>query len=1424
MTLVTQDGADMPLRCALVFGVAGVGSLTVNFRWRQPLLTAAGSFASLGCIVYFYLWLNDDLDTARLWLVGLLTHASLAVLGGLFTKSFFQRVFSEPLRNTGLVTSFLGLFPLVSSIDWTTLDACCLYTLWLGTIWLVVSWSEVWPFLFAAYQGALASVVLLGITLLLHEKEWFGNDPANLLHPWTLQSYALGLGSLSLFWTIARRTLAKQGRVKDLLEPGLWPVDWIILVGLIVWQMGIAVETVWPHVVRELTPRAMLDRGGLGELQRLVPLVPFAIGFAWLLLGILAVSLSIALWGKRPREAVLGLMVLALTVPVLLSIWFSQEQAAASALRWFLGSCFLLCSAMVWARGRLLLWADIPWPTTWNIPRLCRIMLIVLAVVPILGLTAMAVFFAFNGIDVAGADPGSLFAKISANASLLVPLGMIALGLAGHGVCENFAGYVFAAGLVILAIVTGGYALSTETFHAAEGIFTLQLGIITVSFWALVWLWSGRWRTIPLLGTQVLLGIVGNLVLLLAALIAILIDPSGAWLEFEEQAGHLSGWIGLLATMTAALWCMRLTSPQRAIHVLGGGGMGLCILAACLAAGGDPSGWRAYHVLTLAGTFLALALLIASWTGSSLPALGPLFWSAQRRARAATILKECCPGPSTRRWVEVCTAAVVLLALGGAWGDPGKPYWSGAATLAVSILFGAMAVWVRRPAYVYVSGLLVNLVGFLVWQAWLVERWHMQVWFIIGPDLFDRFMLLQVLCLAISSGCWSLLELGLRRREPPVDLRGEAIPFAHAAAVLAVHVLAILILVAVISGLFHLQVYLGGSMTWLALVFTLAALVVCWWDPEAGEWGLPAAPIFVLGLAGFGLALHQSSLKPRDLGWWTALLLAAYLLAIAVFVRFTSKLALFGRRLRMAARAESWFASWLLPAQIMIGIVVLALSGWICLDFPTRGERLAGALAVLFLVGAGFLLAAPWSELSAAYPALSNPHIVGFVSLSLGVVATTLASWAMLDNDFPAGWLHRNVLLLAVLVLFAGFYRAGLGRKPASENLWTLCARRLGPFLGITAVLVLATVLIQEFLLYDVASRHTPMVLAAVLLVAGLLAAVVGAGLWLAVSSHNPMGLSMRGRVWCVWTVEIVLVLLLVHLRLNVPDLFPGFLSRNWALVLMTLGFLGVGLGELCRRRNLPMLAEPLGRTGLALPLLPILAYLIRPLSDLQDLVEWVPEMRPLVNFLSADRLPHGPGLHALLWFLLGMIYTLVAVMWRSSTFALVAALFANFGLWVIYAHQENLAFLLHPQIWLIPLGLILLAAEYLHRGRLTPAQSQAIRYGGLLVIYLSSTADMFITGLGESVWLSVVLAMLAIAGVLAGILLRVRAFLFQGITFLFLVIFAQIWHAAVDREQTWVWWASGIVLGAGILTLFALFEKRKNDVLALIEDIKRWK
>ena len=48
-------------------------------------------------------------------------------------------------------------------------------------------------------------------------------------------------------------------------------------------------------------------------------------------------------------------------------------------------------------------------------------------------------------------------------------------------------------------------------------------------------------------------------------------------------------------------------------------------------------------------------------------------------------------------------------------------------------------------------------------------------------------------------------------------------------------------------------------------------------------------------------------------------------------------------------------------------------------------------------------------------------------------------------------------------------------------------------------------------------------------------------------------------------------------------------------LIVMGIAFLGVGLSEYFERRNLGVLAEPLQRTALLLPLLPVLAFWLRP-------------------------------------------------------------------------------------------------------------------------------------------------------------------------------------------------------------------------------------
>jgi hypothetical protein len=191
------------------------------------------------------------------------------------------------------------------------------------------------------------------------------------------------------------------------------------------------------------------------------------------------------------------------------------------------------------------------------------------------------------------------------------------------------------------------------------------------------------------------------------------------------------------------------------------------------------------------------------------------------------------------------------------------------------------------------------------------------------------------------------------------------------------------------------------------------------------------------------------------------------------------------------------------------------------------------------------------------------------------------------------------------------------------------------------------------------------------------------------------------------------------------------------------------------------------------------------------------------------------------MWFMMALFYTTTAVTRRSMLAAVLAALAGNLGLWTVL-HETHISFFRHPQAWLIPIALAALVAEHLNRQRVTEPQRLAVRYMALSMIYVSSFADMCIAGLAD--WrLALVLMVLSVAGILLGISLRIRSFLYLGLTFLVVDLASMLWYAAVMQGHTWIWYASGIALGAAIIALFAVFEKRRNDVLAAVERFKVW-
>ena len=175
----------------------------------------------------------------------------------------------------------------------------------------------------------------------------------------------------------------------------------------------------------------------------------------------------------------------------------------------------------------------------------------------------------------------------------------------------------------------------------------------------------------------------------------------------------------------------------------------------------------------------------------------------------------------------------------------------------------------------------------------------------------------------------------------------------------------------------------------------------------------------------------------------------------------------------------------------------------------------------------------------------------------------------------------------------------------------------------------------------------------------------------------------------------------------------------------------------------------------------------------------------------------------------------------RRLLYRVAAAIAGNAALWALM-HEQGIAPWTYPSFWTIPPALSLLAAAQLNRRHLTAEQLTAARYFSITVIYLSSTGQVWLT-LGQSLWPPMLLALLSVAGILAGMGLRVRAFLYQGMSFLALAVLSMIWHASQKIDHVWPWWAFGVVLGLSILAMFGLFEKNRPEVLLRIQRMRQW-
>lgn len=132
-------------------------------------------------------------------------------------------------------------------------------------------------------------------------------------------------------------------------------------------------------------------------------------------------------------------------------------------------------------------------------------------------------------------------------------------------------------------------------------------------------------------------------------------------------------------------------------------------------------------------------------------------------------------------------------------------------------------------------------------------------------------------------------------------------------------------------------------------------------------------------------------------------------------------------------------------------------------------------------------------------------------------------------------------------------------------------------------------------------------------------------------------------------------------------------------------------------------------------------------------------------------------------------------------------------------------------QLYLVPLGVSVIALVELLRKEIPASAHDTLRYVGALTILVSPMLEI----LAGSWWHLLSLLVLCVCVVLASIGLRLRALMFTGTAFLLVDLVAMVIHSSFDHPQ--VLWVAGLAIGAGVIALAAICENQREHLLGRI-------
>tara|TARA_R110002111_G_scaffold261492_1_gene334524 strand:- start:38860 stop:44970 length:6111 start_codon:yes stop_codon:yes gene_type:complete len=1117
-------------------------------------------------------------------------------------------------------------------------------------------------------------------------------------------------------------------------------------------------------------------------------------GWSWGCLGLLSIACLPYLNSRYRKSTTQGMLFITYLVPFLIAGYLIEQHRVADALRWALGVYTLLMMLLIVKSESLLQSLRAKQMRLRYLPKLLedkptwRNLSILGAALPLLVLTTYEIFGNWLNISTP-VENVAISEQIKPLLILCAPILMLMVASVFYAIHFRTAGWmVIGSHFLAASVIAGTLITISEPLNSFDWDHLIRISLYTglaFAVYGLFWLAAENKINAPYLEHQSLspfswpfirVHFAGMLCLVvvpyLLPFLMNLINPEHNWTPLFPQIPRIAVLTIIVSAISVRQFSLRYSSSLKTNGLTF---LSLALIGLVTVLFRQHSEWTAWKInllmeagLMLVGMFHTLRFV----QQTHLPGKEPEHQTNSNRYLL---------------WAQLIGLTLFLFAFRGGWSDPLRPIPAVTISAVWTLIYVILGFTLRKEILKYAS-LATAFAGtcFLITAHWFDPGIQIE-----AQNVMDLLKWLTTTAAAMS-GCWLIIDLYQQTRLSDTTTSEEKPAMQQILArILTGLVLFYTLLITVSRTLLVASdvPVIRDTAGWITLLTVTLLLIGLLWDPKS-RYSLPA--LFTMGICGIATYLSNET-ELRLLAQHSGLAIAGYVCLIGGLWRLQGLLLQGATRLAIpnldSFRKQT--LSWLPSAVTLLSVYTMLALLQSVLHFEEQNLRWWSVLGTT-ITGFAFYAMSNQSELSQLYKKRA---------LLAGGIGCLYFSWALLPAHGNFYWLDHLIRLLEVVSMLSLATTLILVKLPTLHQDWSEAIRKSSRTFLIAAGLSLLSILISEtgFILADiplVISKARIAVVSAALVL--LSAALI---LMAAVPKYDPFQFPLKRRMLYVYAAEIVLALLFLHIYLTLPELFRGYLLPYWPYIVIAIAFAGAGVGEFFERIGMNVLSQPLQRTGAFLPLLPALGFWIHAASR---------QPSPVV------------GDYSMILLLISIVYVVMSLWRKSFVYTTLAALAGNGALWAFWLEQGQV-FTQHPQLWLIPPALSVLIATHLNRNRLSPVQITAIRYFSTITIYVSSTGDMFIAGVANSLWLPVILCGLSVLGILVGMMLRVRAFLYVGASFLTLSIVSMIWHASQSFGHIWPWWAFGIGLGICILTLFGMFEKRKNEMLELVGKLKHW-